>query len=134
MFATWVSLWSSRMLVLPKLFAVIVAWSSLVTDVALGSTSGGCCRVCDAPSRMLCRVGLGGRLVVSLGGLLPRLHLLSWVLCVVATCRAGCVVWVVVEGPIFLFLLFVVVFGVLTTLSVVLCPALYSLCFWAPSS
>jgi hypothetical protein len=61
-FAAWASLWSSRMLVLPKLFAVVVAWSSLVTDVALSSTSGSCCRVCDAPSRMLCHVGLGGRL------------------------------------------------------------------------
>jgi hypothetical protein len=118
--AAWVLLWSSRMLVLPKLFAVVVAWPSLVTDVAFCSTSGTCCRACDAPSRMLCRVGLGGRLVVFLGGLPPRLHLPSWVLCVVATCLAGCVVWVVVEGPISLFLLFIVVlllcFRVLTSL------------------
>jgi hypothetical protein len=122
------------MLVLSKLFAIVVAWPSLVTDVALGSTSGSCYRACDAPSWMLCRVGLGGRLVVSLGGLPLRLHLPSWVLCVVTTCRAGCVVWVVAEGPISHFLLFVVVFGVLTTLSVVLCPALYLPCFRPPSS
>jgi hypothetical protein len=61
-FAAWVSLRSSRMLVLPKLFAVVVAWPSSVTDVALGSTSGSCCRACDAPSRTLYRVGFDGRL------------------------------------------------------------------------
>jgi type IV secretory pathway VirB2 component (pilin) len=48
---------------------VVVAWSSSVTDVAFGSTSGSCCRVCDAPSWMLCRVGHGSRLGRLLGGL-----------------------------------------------------------------
>jgi hypothetical protein len=48
---------------------VVVAWPSSVTDVAFGSTSGSRCRVCDAPSRMLCRVGLGGRLGRLLGGI-----------------------------------------------------------------
>jgi hypothetical protein len=46
----------------PLLFAVVVAWPPLATDAVLGSTSGSCCRVCDAPSRMLCRVGFGDRL------------------------------------------------------------------------
>jgi hypothetical protein len=96
------------MLVLPKLFAVVVAWPSLVTDVVLGSTSGSCCRACDAPSRVLCRVGLGGRL-----GRLSRLILTAAATslesdhCVVATCLVGCVVRLVVEGPISFFLLFV---------------------------
>jgi hypothetical protein len=51
------SLWSSRRLVLPLLFAVVVAWPYSTTDVVLGSTSDSCCRACDALSRMLCRVG-----------------------------------------------------------------------------
>jgi hypothetical protein len=76
--------------------------------------------------------------VVSLGGFLPpRLHLPSWILCVVAICLASCVVRFVVEGSISLFLLFVVLllcFRVLTTFSVVLYPALYSPCFRPPSS
>jgi hypothetical protein len=127
------------MLVLLKLFAVVVAWLSLVTDVALGSTSGSCCQACDAPLRMLCHVGLGGRLG-RLSRWIPTATATSpeLVLCVVATCLASCVVRLVVEGPISLFLVFVVVlllcFGVLTTLSVVLCPALYLPCFRPPSS
>jgi hypothetical protein len=137
-FAAWVSLWSSRMLVLPTLFAVVVAWPSLVTDVALGSTLGSCCRACDAPRGCFAAWASAAALVVSLGRLLPpRLHLLSWVPCGVATCLVGCVVRLVVEGPFSLFLavcccVVVVVFGVLTTLFVVLYPALYPSCFRPP--
>jgi hypothetical protein len=46
-------LWSSRWMVLPELFAVVVAWLSPATDVVLGSTSGSYCQACDVPSRML---------------------------------------------------------------------------------
>jgi hypothetical protein len=57
---------------------VVVAWPSSVTDVAFGSTSGSRCRACDAPSRMLCRAGLGGRPVAFLvASSPPRLHLLG---------------------------------------------------------
>jgi hypothetical protein len=104
------SLWSSRWMVMLELFTIVVAWPSSATNVVLGSTSGSCCRACDAPSRMLCRVGLGGRL-----GRLSRLILTAVATslesdhCVVATCLVGCVVRLVVEGPISFFLLFVVV-------------------------
>jgi hypothetical protein len=59
----------------PLLFAVVVAWLSLATDVVLGSTLGSCCRVCDAPSRMLCRVGSGDRLGRLSVDSLPPLHI-----------------------------------------------------------
>jgi hypothetical protein len=102
-------------------FVAVVAWSSSVTDVVLGSTSGSCCRACDAPSRMLCRVGFGGRLGrLSVVSLPSRLHLLSWLHRVVATYRAGCVVRLVVEGHVFHFLaaLLWLLFRLLTTYSV----------------
>jgi hypothetical protein len=76
------------------LVGVVVARSSSVTDVVFGSTSSSRCRACDAPSRMLCRVGLGGRLGrLSVASSPPRLHLLSWLHCVV-----------LVDGPVSHFL------------------------------
>jgi hypothetical protein len=161
------------------LFAVVVAWPPSGTDVVLGSTSGSCCRACDAPSRMLCRVGfslvlsdvgvaeavrcrrclavlgppravaakrvmsphecfatwaLAAALVVSLGGfLLPRLHLPSRSFALLQLALQ-----VVLLGSrwrtlsLFSWCL-LLCFGVLTTLSVVLYPALYSPCFRPPS-
>jgi hypothetical protein len=72
---------------------------------------------------MLCRVGFGGRLGrLSAVSLPSRLHLLSWLHRVVVTYRAGCVVRLVVEGPVFHFLaaLLWLLFRLLTTYSVVL--------------
>jgi hypothetical protein len=79
------------LMVLSSLFAVVIVWPSPVTDVALGSTSGGRRRECDAPSRML---RSSDCVVFRWTPVPPRLHLLSWRHCDVAPslARLGCVV------------------------------------------
>jgi hypothetical protein len=81
------------LMVLSLLFAVVVVWSSPVTDVVLGSTSGGRRRECDAPRR--CCVGSSERVVFWWTPVPPRLHLLSWRHCDIAPffARLRCWVW-----------------------------------------